>query len=198
MHKASINGNWEAAKVILDTHPELVRFAINENWETPLHVAVSAEENKLTELFVKNLVDRMKSEELELPNKSGNTALCLASTAGNNKMVMTMVAKNPGLLNIPGSQRMMPLYLSALHGRYNTLKYLYNSSNKMTGDYWTHQNRGWVLLKCVEYDFFGKSQLQFFNLFLVLLLFQVSHYYISVTNLKYFAHLYKQQKFIIF
>ncbi|PWA72063.1 Ankyrin repeat-containing protein [Artemisia annua] len=154
LYEACMNGNWKAAKDILDDRPELVHFAITENLETPLHVAVSAEENKQTEQFVKNLVDLMDDRELEFQNKGGNTALCLASAAGNIKMVMTMVNKNPGLLNIPGSQRMMPLYMSALYGKYNTVNYLYDNSQKMTGKNWTHQNRGWVLLKCVEWDFF--------------------------------------------
>lgn len=114
MYEASISADWEAAKEVLNERPELVRFAITENLETPLHVAVSAEETKLTKRFVKQLVDRMESWELEFQNKSGNTALCLASAAGNIKMVKTMVKKNPKLLNIPGSQRMMPLYMSAL------------------------------------------------------------------------------------
>nr|XP_043616253.1 ankyrin repeat-containing protein At5g02620-like [Erigeron canadensis] len=154
LYEASIISNWEAANVVLERCPELVRFAINENWETPLHVVASAEETKQTIQFVKHLVKRMESGELEYQNKSGNTALCLACIAGNVKMVKIMVKSHPRLLDIPGSQRMMPLYLSALHGRYETVKYLYEKSCKMTGEHWTTQKQGWVLLKCVEYEFF--------------------------------------------
>lgn len=137
-------------------NPEFVPYAITENYDTALHVAASAEENKLTELFVKHLVDRMEIWDLELQNNSGNTALCLASAAGNTKMVMIMVNRNRNLLNIPDRNGMIPLFTSASRGRYKTVKYLYGASHKMTGEWWTPQKRSQLLEKCVECDFFGK------------------------------------------
>ncbi|KAJ0735454.1 putative ankyrin repeat-containing domain-containing protein [Helianthus annuus] len=98
----------------------------------------------------------MGKEDLELQNKSGNTALCLAALAGNKKLSEILVNSNRGLLTIPGSSGMMPLYMAALFGNHDTVKYLYDNSQKMTGDYWTSQNRGWVLSKCIEADLFGK------------------------------------------
>lgn len=89
----------------------------------------------------------MTGEPLELQNNSHNTALCLASAAGNMKMTRIMVKKNRNLVNIRGSEGMMPLYMSA-HGKYNTVKYLYDASENMTGDYWTPNNKGWILLRC--------------------------------------------------
>ncbi|MFS7970076.1 putative ankyrin repeat-containing domain-containing protein [Helianthus anomalus] len=66
--------------------------------------------------FVKNLVDMMKTEDLELQNDSSNTALRLAAAAGNVEMVKILVEKNRALLVIPGSQQMMPFYMAALFG----------------------------------------------------------------------------------
>ncbi|KAJ9553234.1 hypothetical protein OSB04_017279 [Centaurea solstitialis] len=153
LYEASIRGDWKAAKAILDKKPELVRFSITENHETPLHVAASARRTKRVEEFVENLVAMMTKEDLELQNKSYNTALCLAAAAGNVKMVKIMVNKNPTLLTIPGSEQMMPLYMAALFGDHDMVKYLYDNSN-LDDDGWTDKNRRWLLLKCVESDLF--------------------------------------------
>ncbi|KAJ9553495.1 hypothetical protein OSB04_017540 [Centaurea solstitialis] len=154
LYEASVTGNWEAAKLILDKRRELVRFAITENFDTILHVATSADETKLTERFVDNLVNMMDKEDLQLQNKNFNTAFCLAAAAGNIKMVQNMAKKNPSLLTIPGSQGMMPLHMSALYGKYESIKYLYDASDNLTNDGWTPENRCWFLHKCVQGDFF--------------------------------------------
>ncbi|PWA28275.1 LOS2 [Artemisia annua] len=114
----------------------------------PFHVQVL----KLVEL----LVGLMEKEDLELLNKTGNTALCLAAATGNTKMAGIMVEENKSLLTIPGSNEMMPLYMAALFGNRGTVEYLYDKSNKMTGDGWIQQNRGWVVQKCIEADLFGE------------------------------------------
>nr|GEX87075.1 ankyrin repeat-containing protein [Tanacetum cinerariifolium] len=154
LYQASISGDWRTAKDILDTRPELVRYAIAEGNDTALHVAASAEETKLTKRFVKNMVNMMTKEDLEIQNKNDETALCLAATAGNIKMVEIMLKKNPGLLTIEGSRGMLPLYMSALQGRHNTVKYLYDASKTVSSRFWTDEKWGWMLLGCVECDFY--------------------------------------------
>ncbi|CAI9291945.1 unnamed protein product [Lactuca saligna] len=154
LYEASIIGNWKAAKPILDKQPELIRFAITENYETPLHIAASAESTKAVEEFVENLVNLMEKNDLELQNKSYNTALGLAAAAGNVKIAMIMVKKNRAVMEIPGSNRTMPLYVAALFAKPEMVRYLYHNSNGLSGDYWSHENRGWLLQKCVESDIF--------------------------------------------
>ncbi|GJT54596.1 ankyrin repeat-containing domain, PGG domain protein, partial [Tanacetum coccineum] len=66
--------------------------------------------------FILNLVAMMEMADLELQNKSGNTALCLAAIAGNLETVDIMVNKNKTLLRIPGSEGMMPLYMASSFG----------------------------------------------------------------------------------
>lgn len=154
LYKASIKGDWKAAQVIFDKYPELVRYGINETYDTALHVAASCKSSKAVEIFVKNLVNKMTPEDLELENQNNNTALCLAVTAGNLKSVMTMLSKNPNLTDIPGSNQMMPLYMASLFGERELVNYLYDNSRTMSGDSWTHMNRSWVFLKCVENDIF--------------------------------------------
>lgn len=162
LYEASVTGDWKAAKTILDLHPKYVSYAISENYETALHVVASTEETKQTESFVENLLKLMERKDLEFQNKSGNTAFILACAAGNTKMTKMMLEKNSHLMHIPDSQKRMPLYISVLYGKYDTANYLYDNSQKMTGDFWTPQNRGWLLSKCVEYDFFGKAVLHIF------------------------------------
>nr|GEX42794.1 ankyrin repeat-containing protein [Tanacetum cinerariifolium] len=128
LYQASITGDWKTAKGILGRRPELVRYAIAEGNDTALHVAASAEETKLTKHFVKNLVNMMTKKDMETQNKNNNTALC--------------------------SRGMLPLYMSALQGRHNTVKYLYAASEMMSSRFWTDEKWGWMLLGCVECDFF--------------------------------------------
>ena len=137
--------------------PELVRFSITENAETALHIAASAKGPKHVEQFVKNLVDRMTKDDLEIVNKNHNTALYLAAAAGNLETVKIMVKLNRTLLIIPGAKKtMMPLYAAALFGNNEVVKYLYQESKDLSDDGWTDTNRSWLLEKCVESDMFGK------------------------------------------
>ncbi|PWA48291.1 Ankyrin repeat-containing protein [Artemisia annua] len=154
LYEASIKGDWKAAEAILKEKPELIRSAITENGETPLHIAASAESSKDVEKFVENLVSKMDVKDLELQNKNSNTALSLAAAAGNVKTAMIMVKKNKNVLELPGNNNTMPLYMAALFARSEMVRYLYDNSKKMVGDYWSHDNRGWVLQKCVEAEIF--------------------------------------------
>ncbi|KAL9995770.1 putative ankyrin repeat-containing domain, PGG domain, ankyrin repeat-containing domain superfamily [Helianthus debilis subsp. tardiflorus] len=156
LYEASIKGDWKAAKAIIDKNPglPLLRCSITENCETPLHIAASADKSKRMQEFVKNLVGMMETKDLELQNKSFNTALCLAAAAGNVEMVKILVKKNRALLIIPGSSKMMPLYMATLFGDHATVEYLYSQSNKLGDDGWTHENRAWLLQKCVEANLF--------------------------------------------
>ncbi|CAH1437141.1 unnamed protein product [Lactuca virosa] len=154
LYEASITGDWTAAEEILNKKPELVRYSITANNETALHVAASAKSTEQVEEFVKNLITKMKKEDLELKNTSSNTALCLAAAAGNVKMVEIMVKSNRALVAITGSGEMTPLYMAALFGHYETAKCLYGYSQNLRDDCWTPQNRGWLLQKCVETDMF--------------------------------------------
>ncbi|KAK1410503.1 hypothetical protein QVD17_37040 [Tagetes erecta] len=157
LYEASIKCDWKAAKAIIDKYPnmELVRCSITENGETALHVAASAKGPKHVEEFVSNLVALMTNDDLTLQNNNHNTALYLAVAAGNLKTVKIMVERNRALLTIVGSNgTMMPLYTAALFGHVDIVKYLYNNSKELRDDGWTDQNRGWLLLKCVENDMF--------------------------------------------
>ncbi|GJX18836.1 ankyrin repeat-containing protein [Tanacetum coccineum] len=150
LYEASLNGDWETAKLILDKRPELVRFCISRQLGTALHVAATTEETKMTLQFVKNLVNMMTREELELPNQFSNTAFWIASATGNVNMAMVMMEKNPSLQYIRGANSLLPLAKSASGGKYKIVKYLYDVSQKMIGDHWTNEDRALVLVNCVK------------------------------------------------
>ncbi|XP_035845845.1 uncharacterized protein LOC110939068 [Helianthus annuus] len=154
LYQAAIRGDWKAAESILKRNGDLIRFAITENEETLLHVEASAESTKGVEDFVINLVNLMEKKDLELQNRSYNTALNLAAMAGNEKAARIMVEKHPTLMDIPGKRGEMPLYMAALYGKPAMVRYLYGISNKMSGDFWSHESRGWVLQRCVEAGIF--------------------------------------------
>ncbi|PWA95703.1 ankyrin repeat family protein [Artemisia annua] len=96
----------------------------------------------------------MTSEDLLLQNRSANTAFSLAAAGGNVIIAKILVQKTPQLVNISGNQGILPLYVASLYGKYEMVKYLYGVSDKMGGECWNQTNRGWVLQKCMEADFF--------------------------------------------
>ncbi|GKC44409.1 ankyrin repeat-containing protein [Tanacetum coccineum] len=148
LYEASLYGDWETAKLIFDKCPELVRFGLNRQLGTALHVAATAEETKLTLQFVKNLVNMMTAEELELRNHFSNTAFWIAARDRARG-----VPRNRSLHYIRGATY-LPLSISAAEGKYKMVKYLYSLSQKMTGDPWTYKDRETVLKDCVERELF--------------------------------------------
>nr|GFB50882.1 ankyrin repeat-containing protein [Tanacetum cinerariifolium] len=141
LYEASLNGHWETAKLILDKRPELVRFCISRQLGTALHVAATTEETKMTLQFVKNLVNMMTREELELPNQFSNTAFWIASATGNVNMAMVMMEKNPSLQYIRGANSLLPLAKSASGGKYKI----------------TNEDRALVLENCVKRELFDRA-----------------------------------------
>ncbi|XP_076896462.1 uncharacterized protein LOC143549447 [Bidens hawaiensis] len=65
-------------------------------------------------------------------------------------MAKIMMEKNQGLSYIRGSYESLPLLASALVGKYNSVKYLYDSSEKMNSDHWTDDVIELTLFYCLE------------------------------------------------
>ncbi|GJY81569.1 ankyrin repeat-containing protein [Tanacetum coccineum] len=112
LYAASVTGDWEADRNILDRHPERVRCAIADNCQTALHIAVAAQETRLTGHYVENLVKLMTDDDLELQDIYGYTAFCKAALAGNVKRCEYLFEKNHKLLHIPAQNGKMPLNLA--------------------------------------------------------------------------------------
>ncbi|KAD2804939.1 hypothetical protein E3N88_38365 [Mikania micrantha] len=158
LYKAAITSDWNTANnIILDSrNRRLEGFSVsNENMSTTLHVAVTANETERSILFVRNLVNIMFPNELEVVDAKKNTAFCLVCMNGNMEMGMIMLRMNIRLLHIRGTDGMMPLQISSLFGRYKLLRFLYDSSRNNTDQY---DDEDWksTLSNCVENDLFGK------------------------------------------
>ncbi|KAI3522948.1 hypothetical protein L1887_01000 [Cichorium endivia] len=157
LYNASMRGDWEAACIILEEHRglDLLGFAITQNYDTALHIAVSVKSSKVMERFMEKLVNKMTKEQLILQNRDCKTALYLAARAAENvNIVMTMVEKNRDLMNIPSNYGLMPLNMALKSGQSEMVNFFYNNSDKMTGDFWTHHSRSRVFETCVEVDLF--------------------------------------------
>ncbi|XP_023759684.2 ankyrin repeat-containing protein NPR4 [Lactuca sativa] len=154
LYEASMKGDWNAAQVLIGNREYLLRCSITHNYETALHVAASGQSNPESINYVENLVRLMNREDLQLQNKNGNTALSLAAAAGNVEIARIMLRKNGDLPIIPNKENMMPLYIAALCGNEDMVKYLYKDFQGMRGPGWTTTTMSWVLVKCIECDMF--------------------------------------------
>ncbi|KAJ9559414.1 hypothetical protein OSB04_014028 [Centaurea solstitialis] len=148
--KASIIGDWKAAKCILENNRNLVRYSITENCETTLHVAASAKNTD----FVVQILKMMNKEDLLLQTITGHTALCSAAIAGNVEMARILVTKNEDLLTFSNESGSMPLSVAASYGNYDMVIYLYDKFNKMEGLRWSTLNKQLLLRSCVESNLF--------------------------------------------
>ncbi|PWA74930.1 Ankyrin repeat-containing protein [Artemisia annua] len=148
LHKASMRGDWKAAKNILGKKEDLIKSSINRNNETALHVAVSRGHRA----FVKNLVSLMEKKDLELQDNNSYTAFCLAASNGDIKMAEILLKENKAPIDIPTDQGMMPLHIALSTRRRDMVEFLYVNSKSMLGDFWTPENQICFLLACVKAD----------------------------------------------
>ncbi|KAM0003585.1 putative ankyrin repeat-containing domain-containing protein [Helianthus debilis subsp. tardiflorus] len=110
----------------------------------------------------------MTDDQLKFQNQYGQTALGLAAIAGNVTIARILVTRCRDLLNIPGGNgHTLPLYLAALHGRYDMVNYLYGESQDLNDHFWDDQHCGWLLSKCVEADMYGKHYVVILNFYLL-------------------------------
>nr|GEY54347.1 ankyrin repeat-containing protein [Tanacetum cinerariifolium] len=146
LYEAAITSDWESAKVILDKRPELVRYAITDGGDTILHIAVSAEDIIMAEIFVNNLLDRMESEDLETKNCPGDIALTLAVAKGSILMFELMLNKHKALLSINRTLTLGALSSSTEHGNLDMALYFYNVLEKMRYVFWTDLERCFFII----------------------------------------------------
>ncbi|KAJ9559408.1 hypothetical protein OSB04_014022 [Centaurea solstitialis] len=157
LFQASVVGDWEAAEKILSINGEfrvdLLGYAITEDKDTALNVAVFSKSIK----FVENLVNRMTDEQLVLQDKDGRTALFNVAGAGNVEMARVMVDRCPQLLKIRASYSRPPIHNAVLYGKRNMFAYLYGKYKSMGGNDWTYQDIHVVFWQCMEGDLFDSA-----------------------------------------
>ncbi|KAF5944634.1 hypothetical protein HYC85_018711 [Camellia sinensis] len=143
IYNAALEGDWAAANSIIKQHPTVVRARITEGWETVLHIATTGKHIR----FVKELVAKMTRSDLEMTNRRGNTALCFAAVDGTVAIAKVMVDKNDKLPEICGGNGVKPLYMAALSGKGDMVKFLYERTK--VGD-WKECEKVKLLTTCVS------------------------------------------------
>ncbi|BFG19579.1 hypothetical protein CerSpe_058530 [Prunus speciosa] len=131
LHLAALSGDWDIARKFLQLKPQAVRAKITKGSETALHIAAGAKRTT----FVEELVKWMTSNDLELKNDVGNTALHFAAVSGIKKIAEVMVDKNPTLPQIRGIKDLTPLHMATLLGHREIVWYLYDKTILMDRDH---------------------------------------------------------------
>lgn len=148
LHNAALNGDWHAAKGILRDHPEVINMSITNGEDTVLHIVSSTQHTH----FAEKLVNKMTVEDLELQNKEGETALCVA-VASTTKMVDVLLKRNSGLLKIR-KKGGLPLLCAIWGGDKNMVAHIYSKIN-LEDEKWSPSDRKQILKSCLSLRLFG-------------------------------------------
>ncbi|KAI3882892.1 hypothetical protein MKW92_036402 [Papaver armeniacum] len=126
LYKAIFNNDWEKAKAYLKHNPNAVSARLTSTGDTALHIAAVSGRVHL----VKELVQLMPSEALEIKTHVGCTALLQTAVTGSMEIAQLMVEKNSNLLRIKNPFNLIPLVVSAINGNQVLLRYLYSVTPK--------------------------------------------------------------------
>ncbi|KAI3886133.1 hypothetical protein MKX03_023386 [Papaver bracteatum] len=140
LYKALDKNDWESAKDYLKANPNGVT----------LHVAALSGRVQL----VKNLLELMPKEALEIQCHLGTTALVLTAVEGSTNIAKLMVEKNSNLLRIKNSHNFLPLVVSAINGNEDLMRYLYSVTPKEELDPKVGVNGATFLTALIEADIY--------------------------------------------
>nr|GMD96671.1 ankyrin repeat-containing protein At3g12360-like isoform X1 [Ipomoea batatas] len=128
LYHAAINGNWKTAEGILRDNPSYARDSITKRKDTLLHIAAVGGNT----LFVRKVVEMLKSEELEVVNEYGCTAFYNAVASGVVENAKCMIEMNQNLISIGAggadsnnNNKIAPIYQAALLRHNKMVSYLY-------------------------------------------------------------------------
>lgn len=117
------HGRWDSATEFLISEPEAVRSRITPEGDTALHVAVKRARLQV----VKELVQRMREEDLEIKDDYGCTAFAYAMVIGKIEMAKCLVGKNKKLVSIRAPpNNAIPLINAYRRGQWEMVDYLYS------------------------------------------------------------------------
>nr|GLL49330.1 ankyrin repeat-containing protein NPR4-like [Ipomoea trifida] len=128
LYHAAINGNWKTAEGILRDNPSYARDSITKRKDTLLHIAAVGGNT----LFVRKVVEMLKSEELEVVNEYGCTSFYNAVASGVVENAKCMIEMNQNLISIGAggadsnnNNKIAPIYQAALLRHNKMVSYLY-------------------------------------------------------------------------
>ena len=147
LYNAALKRDWESAKKIIAQEETLLTTSISTGGLSVLHLAAGSD----CAHFVSHLVGRMKSEDLELCDKKGNTALCFAAAAGTVQVARILLGTNEKLATMRGGHGMTPLYMAALFGKSDMAWYLYDKTKESCDD----GDRSGIFFSCIYTGIYG-------------------------------------------
>lgn len=152
LYQAARNGDWKAAKNIIDQQENIVIATLTGKLEIALHVAVTGKHK----VFVRNLLERMAPSDLAIQNVDGNTALHFAAASGVLGIAKMMIDKNEDLPMIEDSGRMTPLYIATLFGNREMVIYL---NKKTEVKNFTPEALCYLFHAMIKANIFGKNKI---------------------------------------
>ncbi|XP_052732758.1 uncharacterized protein LOC108321055 isoform X2 [Vigna angularis] len=120
------NGDWAAAKRILENNEILKHAAITKGWSTLLHVAAGANHSH----FVEELLDMLLDKHVLLQDSKGNTAFCFAASSGNMSIANLLLDRNEYLPKIRGGGGYLPIQFAVMQGKCEMTWFLYRKINR--------------------------------------------------------------------
>ncbi|KAH7855385.1 hypothetical protein Vadar_024229 [Vaccinium darrowii] len=122
LHKATIKGDWEEARGIIEQDPDAVRTPITERGEVALTVAIFSQGRNN---FVRKLLEKMTPQEVvSLVDVVGQTALHRAASTSNIEGARMLVNTNSELPNVVDRAGLTPLDAAASWGHREMVLYL--------------------------------------------------------------------------
>ncbi|KAK6233531.1 hypothetical protein QUC31_005937 [Theobroma cacao] len=150
LYRATLNGDREKLQQILNPYGRtLLCSSITGARETALHVAVEARQVAV----VKELVGRMESGDLELQDGRGNTAFCVAAATGSVNIAKILMDENADLAFIRGAENRTPLYIAAVCGYPEMLRFLYKKFEPHIPCLHEEEQRG-IFFACIRAGLF--------------------------------------------
>lgn len=127
-----------------------IQREITKKRETTLHIAAAANQEE----FVKNLVERMSSDDITAENTVGSTALAYAAATGNVNIAKAMLKKNRALPNLGSG--MKPLFMAALLEHYQMVEHLSRSTKTSE---WDIRDQTELFVTYARVGYYGKYKL---------------------------------------
>ncbi|XP_074355040.1 uncharacterized protein LOC141693779 isoform X2 [Apium graveolens] len=147
LYNSALDGDWHAAEEIIKDCPEVINMSITKKEDTLLHVVSSTKHTH----FAQKVVNKMTVEDLELKNKNGETALCVA-VASTVKMVDILLQKNYGLLEIR-KRGGLPILCAIWCGDKDMVAHIYSKIN-LAETKWTQSDQKRILNSCLALGLF--------------------------------------------
>ncbi|OMO92961.1 hypothetical protein CCACVL1_06702, partial [Corchorus capsularis] len=132
--------------------------SLTEGHETALHIAVGARQVAIVREFVR----RMKPEDLELQDILGNTAFCIAVATGSVKIAKILISKgihkNIEVELIRGADNKTPLYIAAIAGHPEMVRFAYEYFKQHIADHHLEQDEERdIFFACIHAGLFGRG-----------------------------------------